>query len=134
MDIRSLTPGDDAHVISVYRRAFGGAPWHQELGKQEVSDIWRDHVSRPGFGCLVAVVDARVVAATWYDVPTLTTLAKERGEELARFAGARNPVGLLIWIRETVCETRTFRVVASLVASRWLCSRICERSIPTASH
>lgn len=104
MIIRPFVDADGSAVTTVLRRAFSGPPWNESWDQPKVDRMWKDHSMRPGFDCLVADRDGRVVAATWYDTPSDEDLARERGTELSNFVRSHGAEGSVVWIRETVCD------------------------------
>lgn len=97
--IREYREDDLVAVEEVYRLAFAGPPWHEQLSEEEVARRWQKCISERGFGCLVAEIGGQVIGFTCWDEPTLAGLAKERGQALADFAARRGrPV---VWLRET---------------------------------
>lgn len=100
--IREYREEDRMAVEEVYRLAFAGPPWYEQLSSEEVARRWQKCVSERGFGCLVAEIAGQVIGFTCWDEPTLAGLAQERGEALANFAAKRNrPV---VWFRETCVD------------------------------
>lgn len=103
MQIRLYCAGDELGIWSVFRLAFAGPPWHEDYTIAQVQALWTNHRVKPGFSCLVSDDEGRIVAASWWDCPSLEQLRQERGDELARFAGKQD-ARTTVWIRETVVD------------------------------
>jgi len=104
MIIRKFRPGDEIKIKLIYRICFSGPPWNQEVSVEETAARWQDHSSRPGFTCVVAEENQRVVGASWFDTISHEALIQERGRELMDFVLSINPALSLVWIRETIVE------------------------------
>lgn len=95
-------------LVGVYRRAFAGKPWLENLSEEVVRARFDDHLSKPGFRARLAFDQSgRVTGALWYDTPTLSQLEAERGAELAAFARAfldKYDDALLVWEREIIVD------------------------------
>ena len=107
MEIRSYTNNDIVGIEIMYRRAFSGFPWYEDLSIKEVERRWNVQSSKKGFKCLVAEISGQVVGATWWNKITIEELNNERGDLLGNFASKF--VGYeFIWLRET-CVTPEFQ-------------------------
>lgn len=130
MIIRKYRPGDEIYIKSIYRACFSGPPWNQEVTEEEAAARWQDHSSRPGFTCLVAEENQRVIGASWFDAVSREILAQERGRELVDFATSIHPTLPLVWIRETIVDPAyQGREVASQIKERVI-QEIKERLAP----
>lgn len=103
MKIRDYYSGDFAQISKIYKEAFGGYPWYENLSDQEVYSRLSDHFSRNTFMCLVAEMDDLIIGATWCDILPPELLENERGKILSSFVKklSNYPV---IWVRETIVK------------------------------
>ena len=70
----------------MYRLAFAGFPWHEELSSEEIDSRFDKQQSMRGFSGLVGEKGSSIATAHWWDSPTIVDIANERGQELAMFA------------------------------------------------
>lgn len=106
MEIRLLQEKDWESLEKVYKRAFAGFPWYENLSKKEVRHRLDAQETKRGFSGLVAVEGGRVIGGIWWDNPTIAELATERGELLVQFA-SKEIVGYesaVIWERELLVD------------------------------
>ncbi len=107
MKIREYTVNDVIGIEIIYRKAFSGFPWYEDLSIKEVKRRWNIQRLKSGFKCLVAEIDGQVVGATWWNSMTIEELNNERGGILGvfpkKFVGCK-----LIWLRET-CVSPEFQ-------------------------
>lgn len=104
IEIRRLKPENVDDIVDVYQRAFQGPPWYEHLSLSKVKDRWAVYQSKPGFRCLVALIDGQVAGAIWWDTPTFGELGSERGWRLELFARQRVGQAMLIWEREVITD------------------------------
>lgn len=98
--IREFLEKDVLSIQTIYREAFKGFPWFENLTDEEVQIRWQRQSTKKCFSCVVAEVDERLVGATWWDTISPEQLLVERGIRLADFVG--NFYGFdLVWLRET---------------------------------
>lgn len=103
MHIRAMKPADEKFIRALYRAAFAGAPWFENMSEEEAVVRWNLHRGKNGFSCLVAEEAGELMGATWWDIPSIDALRAERGDALAEFALRESATGgRIIWIRETV--------------------------------
>lgn len=86
MRIRHFDWRDECAIRRVYKRAFAGFPWYEELSDGEMQRRWEDWRTKRGAWALIAEQDEEIVGALLWDGPTLNELRAERGETLTRFA------------------------------------------------
>lgn len=74
-------------TIVAYQAAFAGYPWFENLSVEEVLKRFNKYLSTPGFEgiWLIDQANGKPVAATWWTMPDLDTLEKERGSKLRTF-------------------------------------------------
>jgi len=102
IEVRPFRPEDELRVLAIYQAAFSGPPWDESLPMSTVRSRWSFYRDKRGFRPMVAVMDGQLVGAIWWDTPTLSELATERGSDLALFAGQKLGKGQLIWEREVI--------------------------------
>lgn len=105
MNVRKFEEKDALSVQAIYRLAFAGFPWYEDLSREEIEKRWKIQRAKSGFECLVADDEIKgiIVGAIWWDKPTLDELCFERGEHIAQFAKQKIRMGdLLIWERELI--------------------------------
>ncbi len=125
MKVRDYKQSDRSEIELVYRQAFAGPPWHEQLSGEEVARRWQACSSRRGFSGLVAEAAGQVIGFTCFDTPTLPELEQERGEVLAKFASASGQERV-VWIRET-CVAPEFQgksLARVLKEAAW--ARLCN--------
>lgn len=110
--IRTLRLSDKEIVKFLIQAAFGGYPWFEKFEKLDDAELkrrWQSAIARPGFAGLVTEEDSEVVAAFWWDTPSLEDFAAERGEEIAGWVQTRDYTRF-IWGRDIVvspsCQKR----------------------------
>lgn len=104
MKIRDFRLEEFAQISKLYKEAFSGYPWYENLSDQEVSSRLTDHFfSRDDFMCLIAEIDNSIVGATWCDVLSIESLEKERGNLLSSFVKNVSDYQI-IWVRETIVK------------------------------
>lgn len=97
-------------IADVYKAAFSGAPWFENLSFEETFRRVSDNSQKNGFEAYVAEsIDGsgEIVGGLWFDKPTLEELKIERGEKLADFASKtlqENNINSLIWEREVLVK------------------------------
>ena len=91
-------------VSKMYKEAFAGFPWFEDLSAEEVSKRLDSNMTKGGFESFIAEDEnGEIIGGLWFDSPTLEQLQAERGEKLADFtrklceASSTND---LIWERE----------------------------------
>lgn len=93
-----------AEIASVYKKAFAGFPWFENLSQEEVRLRLVNDVKKKTFECLLAIgQNAKVQGCLWFDDISIDMLRKERGQELVDFAQnfCKNHVVLkIVWERE----------------------------------
>lgn len=104
MDIRPFCDKDLFQILEVYRKAFGGFPWYEELSSQEILGRWNFQSTRPGFTCFIADLDGKIVGGIWWDRPTKESLLDERGELLVSFIKGSHSDKDLVWERELLVD------------------------------
>jgi len=91
-------------VIDLYTRAFAGAPWFEDLSREEVNRRLESDVSKSGFRALLAESDnGHMIGAGWYYRPSIDEIRQRRGDKLAEFAEdkmRKTGVSNLIWEAE----------------------------------
>lgn len=104
MRIRKFMEEDALSIKAIYRAAFAGFPWFEDLSDAEIERRWRTQRAKPGFECLVADETDGVVGAIWWDKPTLCELHFERGELLSQYAKQTIEADnlLFVWERELI--------------------------------
>ncbi|MCX6712588.1 MAG: hypothetical protein NTY66_00055, partial [Candidatus Vogelbacteria bacterium] len=101
--IRDLVPTDVPDILEMYREAFRGYPWFEQLSPETVKERWTSNSLQPDFRCIVVSLDDKQVAgAAWWNSMDQDLLRQERGEELATFATENFPGWPLIWEREVM--------------------------------
>lgn len=103
--IRAYHESDRTRVESVYRQAFAGPPWHEQLTEEEVSGRWQKCIECNDFKCLVQESRGIITGFTCWDYPTIDALRAHCTEELVRFVRL-NPDMKIIWIRETCVDPK----------------------------
>lgn len=104
MGVRDFLTGDEAAVWRIYRRAFAGFPWFENLSDEEVGSRWLKSSGYPGFRCLVHEIDGGIRGATWWDAISTDRLRQERGASLADFARQNFSGRLLVWERDLIVD------------------------------
>lgn len=105
MQIRSLALTDRVPIQSLIKSAFSGFPWFEDLSNLELTKRWEFYTSRPGFKGLVVPASStvKIAGGHWWDAPSISELATERGSELAALALQEVETGRqLIWERDLV--------------------------------
>jgi len=75
-------------VLKMYREAFAGFPWFEDLSTEEVAKRLSSSVTKDGFESFVAENEREeIIGALWFDTPSFEQLQTERGEKLAGFVG-----------------------------------------------
>ena len=96
------------NVALVYKKAFAGSPWFEDLSDVEVRARLQKNSSKNGFQAFIAEgQNGEVAGALWCDMPTIEELATERGQELASFAVKTcNESNLhnIVWEREVLVD------------------------------
>ncbi|MEK7477874.1 MAG: GNAT family N-acetyltransferase [Patescibacteria group bacterium] len=107
MKIRDLFPNTDIPgILGMYREAFSGYPWYEQLSEEIVRTRWEHNSSQPNFRCLVAENEiGQVVGAVWWNSLNESGLRKERGEQLEEFVASHFPGWSLVWEREVMVST-----------------------------
>lgn len=103
MLVREFCQRDEQYIKEMYKRAFAGLPWFEDLSVEEVEKRWKNQSTKRGFSCLVADEEGKVIGGTWWDTPNLEELRHERGNllaELAKESGIEN----IVWLRETCID------------------------------
>ena len=100
MEIRRLLDRDERSVQVVYRDAFLGPPWLEDIGVEEVGRRWREYRAKRGFDGRVALYHGDLVGAIWWDTPTPDDLRTVRGD--ARGAIVQSDAERIYWVRDTV--------------------------------
>ncbi len=101
METREFRDMDELAVRKIYREAFAGFPWFENLAESEIKRRWEKIKAAQGFGCLVAIEADQVIGLICWDTPSIDDLSRERGLSLAKFAESNVPEGaLLVWERE----------------------------------
>ena len=113
LKIRLMQDEDLEQVLAVYKRAFAGLPWHEDLSDEEVLRRWEEAFSLPGFRCFVAIDEDtdKLVGAHWM---SFARLEAERGTNLwlwvHRQMERMSQFGcLIIWERELVVDPKFSR-------------------------
>lgn len=104
MFIRALTLEDAGLIKVIYKRAFAGFPWFEDLSDEEVESRWQTQINKPSFQGIVALEDDVISGAIWWDYPTLDTLRTERGNLLANLSLELCAGKGLIWEREVIVD------------------------------
>lgn len=91
-------------LVEMYKEAFSGFPWYEELTQMEVERRITTHMAKRGFDGRIAA-NEEPVGASWWDTPTLEELSIERGPATASFAREFN-YDLLVWERELLVRPR----------------------------
>jgi GNAT superfamily N-acetyltransferase len=74
-------------TIQVYKDAFAGYPWFEDLTAEQVQRRIENDLSRPGFeGVWFIDENLDLLGASWYYDINLDQIKAERGEALATFA------------------------------------------------
>jgi hypothetical protein len=107
-NIRELKEEDVPVILKIYREAFRGYPWFEDLSEEIVSSRWSSDSAKHSFSCLVAEIDEKVIGATWWDVLTHKELASERGELLVNFSKKFDNT-IIVWERELIVKKRKRR-------------------------
>lgn len=103
MKIRPLLLSDGEEIIRIYREAFAGYPWFENLSYEEVSQRWSTLRNKRGLQGLVAEIDDVFAGVMWWDKPTIDELREERGRYLSDFVEPHAISGYqLVWMRETI--------------------------------
>jgi len=91
-------------VSKMYKEAFAGFPWFENLSTEEVNKRLNSNLEKRGFEAFIAENEkGEIIGGLWFDSPTLEQLLTERGEKLANFVkNFWKTKGLcdLIWERE----------------------------------
>lgn len=110
MFIRQLQPTDWLAVEPVYRDAFFGFPWQEDLSAGEVRHRLQVMQTKRGAEGIVAVENSRVLGVSLWDMPTIPELQLERGQALAEFAARKmaTVTGLttVAWERELLVDPK----------------------------
>lgn len=130
MNIREYKAEDSGGVQEVYRRAFAGPPWCEQLSDEEVARRWQFCLTRRGFSCLVAEMIGQIIGFTCFDTPTLLELEQERGEALAKFTSASGQKQI-VWIRETCVTTKFQGKSLARVLKEVAWARLCNSQTST---
>lgn len=140
--IREFRKEDLGELKRIYRESFRGFPWHEELSDEEVERRISRQFSLPGFQCLVACVDDRLVGGIWWDEMTQVRLETERGGVLAQWVSDHwTSGGKLIWARELVVDPNSQNqgigtelrkgLLAALPKGSLVLTRYREDNLPT---
>ncbi len=96
-------------IAEIYKQAFNGPPWFEEISLDEVLNRIEPAISGEGFGCLLAESEGAIIGALWYNALTSEELEAEKGIELGNFTkdqiqteGVKN----IIFTRETVVNPK----------------------------
>jgi GNAT superfamily N-acetyltransferase len=89
-------------IIAVYKAAFAGFPWFEDLSISAVQLRWESYVSKAGFECFVFKTNDSLAGAIWWDLPSINHLRQERGDELANFYRDKFASRSLIWERDLI--------------------------------
>lgn len=105
MLIRALSKNDVSEILGVYKRAFVGYPWYEDLSAEELWRRWNSHSSKRGFDGLVGIKDNRMVGAVWWNLLAHEDLEEfKKGEDLKRFVKNNFPQGVVFWEREIITD------------------------------
>lgn len=131
-----------------YLEAFRGSPWFEDsLTIDEVMTRLECQFRKPGFRLFILESNSgELVAASWFDTPSLMDIKKERGAELRNFAESvksLNNIDALIWEREvlvrpkyqglgmgTEIRTKMLDFINQTFASGLVLTRMREDNIP----
>jgi RimJ/RimL family protein N-acetyltransferase len=97
-------------VASMYKDAFAGYPWFENLTFDEAFKRVNDHASREGFEAFIAEAydgSGEIVGGLWYDKLSIDELHQERGRELASLAQElqkQHEASDVIWEREVLVK------------------------------
>lgn len=93
-------------LADMYRRAFLGKPWFEDLSSEEVNKRLTIQSTRRGFQALVArSLKNEIAGALWFDSPSLEVIESERGTQLAQFAKRYSELGIpIVWEREVIVD------------------------------
>jgi hypothetical protein len=104
VEIRELNPSSDySEVHRVYKAAFAGLPWEEELSDEEIDRRLAYQFSKPSLSGLVMLEDNEIVAVHWHDILTLDGLFLERGRALTQWVQSSisgQPV--IVWERSLI--------------------------------
>lgn len=101
MFTRAITHSDKSEIKAILAAAFSSCPWFEDLNDDELERRWQSFILRPGFAGTAMIDGGQLVAAIWWDVPSLQEFSVERGVEIATWVQARD-FSRFIWIRELV--------------------------------
>ena len=104
VEIRDLNPVlDYKEVHRVYKAAFAGFPWHEDLSNEEVDRRLSSQFAMPGLSGFVLIEDDAIVGVHWHSILSLDSLVSERGPALVDWV-TENVSGqpLIIWERELI--------------------------------
>lgn len=123
-------------LVTVYKNAFAGYPWFEDLSIEEVQKRLTGNLSKRGFQAFIAEsVNSETAGALWYDTPTLEELASERGQKLADFArtlGQTNNIETIVWEREVLVDPN-FQRQGIATKLRTTFAANLEESLPNGS-
>lgn len=103
MKIRNFYPEDFAQISKLYKDAFSGYPWYENLSNKDVHSRLTDHFSRSVLICHVAEIDHLIIGATWCNILSIESIEKERGKSLSSFVKEISNYPI-IWVRETIVK------------------------------
>lgn len=98
---RAIDHSDKSEIKAILGAAFSGCPWFENLDDNELERRWQSFIARPGFAGMVMIDGNQLVAAIWWDTPSMQEFKIERGLEIAAWVQAQG-FSRFIWIRELV--------------------------------
>lgn len=131
MLIRSLQNSDVAMILVVYKRAFAGYPWFENLSEEVISNRWKDSSSQPEFRCIVGEESQLIVAAVWWNTLTEKNLIRERGQPLFDFVKSHHSGYRMIWEREVMVDPDfQGRGIATIMRQKFI-EQVCATHLPS---
>lgn len=104
MLIRRHEERDVPQIKKVSRVCFSSGIWKNPRTEERMEKRWQEHSSKPGFTCLVAEEESRVVGASWFFSISPEELSQKRSKELRSFVELVNSKLSLVWIGETFVD------------------------------
>lgn len=101
--------GNLDQVYLMYKEAFAGFPWYENLLYEEIQKRVTVDLSKEGFDSFIAENpnDGNIIGGLWFYSITVSSLESERGKELAnfgRFICESNGITNIIWERELMVK------------------------------
>lgn len=104
MKVRRFSLEDVVFILDIYKRAFAGYPWHEDLTEEVLDERWINNSSQHGFECFVSEIEGTIVGSIWWDILDSKRLVEERGTGLYNFVQLNFPQKTIIWEREVIVD------------------------------